>query len=200
MRWIRWSAVVGLVALQIIMTNPIWHLFARIQLINGSTGWYRFKMIDGFIRNFDVWWLLGTRDYSKLWAQNFDSLTNQFVLEGAEGGLLTLVLFVVLLVLGFRGVGQIARSVGNSRFRQVTAWMLGAALFAHCASFLAVSYFGQIIMILYLNFAAIASLSPTDRRFATARSHPGRHSLHTSKGRLSEVSQTPVPVRAGRSA
>ena len=63
MRWIRWSAVLGLVALQILMTNPIWHLFARIQLVHGSTGWYRFKMIDGFIRNFDEWWLLGTRDY-----------------------------------------------------------------------------------------------------------------------------------------
>ena len=200
MRWIRWSAVVGLVALQIIMTNPIWHLFARIQLINGSTGWYRFKMIDGFIRNFDVWWSLGTRDYSKLWAQNFDSLTNQFVLEGAEGGLLTLVLFVVLLVLGFRGVGQIARSVGNSRFRQITAWMLGATLFAHCVSFLAVSYFGQIIMIWYLTLAAIASLSPTDRRFATARSRSGRHSLHTSKRRFAEVSQTPVPVYVCRGA
>ena len=155
-------------------------------------------MIDGFIRNFDEWWLLGTRDYSKLWAQNFDSLTNQFVLEGAEGGLLTLVLFVVLLVLGFRGVGHIARSVGESRFRQVAAWMLGAALFAHCASFIAVSYFGQIVMLLYLTLAAIASLSPTHRRFATARSRASRHSLCTSERRFSEATQRPVSVRTCR--
>ena len=200
MRWIRWSAVVGLVALQILMTNPIWHLFARIQLVHGSTGWYRFKMIDGFIRNFDEWWLLGTRDYSQLWAQNFDAITNQFVLEGTEGGLLTLVLFVVLLVLGFRGVGQVVRSVEKSRFRQIAAWTLGATLFAHFASFLAVSYFGQIMMVWYLTLAAIASLSPTDRRFATARSRPGRHSLRTSERRLAEVPQRPIPVRACRSA
>ncbi len=199
MRWIRWSTVVGLVALQIIMTNPIWHLFARIQLINGSTGWYRFKMIDGFIRNFDAWWLLGTRDYAELWAQNFDAITNQFVLEGAEGGLLTLVLFIVLLVLGFRGVGQIQRSVGNSRFRQFAAWMLGATLFVHCVSFLAVSYFGQIVMLLYLTLAAIASLSPTDHRLATTRSRAGRHSLRTSKRRLIEIPQRPIPARACQS-
>ena len=196
MRWIRWSTVLGLVALQIVMTNPIWHLFARIQLINGSTGWYRFKMIDGFIRNFDAWWLLGTRDYAQLWAHKFDSITNQFVLEGAEGGFLTLILFVVLLVLGFRGVGQIERSVGNSRFRQFAAWMLGAALFAHCASFMAVSYFGQIVMLLYLTLAAIASLSPTDRRLAVARSREARRSLRSSKRRSTEIPQRPIPARA----
>jgi len=199
MRWIRWSTVLGLVLLQIVMTNPIWHLFARIQLINGSTGWYRFKMIDGFIRNFDVWWLLGTRDYSKLWAQNFDSITNQFVLEGAEGGLLTLVLFVILLALGFGGVGQIARSVGKSKFRAITAWMLGAMLFAHCVAFLAVSYFGQIVMLLYLTLAAIASLSPTTRRFAAARSRGARHVVRTSKRKPTENLQDPIPVHARQS-
>ena len=65
-----------LVALQIVMTNPIWHLFVRIQLVHGSTGWYRFKMIDGFIRNFSKWWMLGTQDYSKLWIHPFDPITN----------------------------------------------------------------------------------------------------------------------------
>ena len=200
MRWIRWSAVLGLVALQIAMTNPIWHLFTRIQLVHGSTGWYRFKMIDGFVRNFSDWWLLGTRDYSKLWGHSFDSVTNQFILEGVEGGLLTLALFVVLLTLAFHGVGRIGRLVRNSRSRQIMAWMLGASLFVHCASFLAVSYFGQIVMILYLTLAAIVSLSPTDRRLATARNQADRRSLRTSKRRLTEILPRPVPVRACRSA
>ena len=200
MRWIRWSMVLGLVALQIVMTNPIWHLFTRIQLVHGSTGWYRFKMIDGFIRNFSEWWLLGTRDYSKLWAHPFDSITNQFVLEGVEGGLLTLALFVVLLTLGFHGVGRIGRLVRKSRSRQIMAWMLGASLFAHCASFLAVSYFGQIVMILYLTLAAIASLSPTGRRFATVRSRARQRSSRASKPTFPQLTHPPIPARACQSA
>ncbi len=199
MRWIRWSAVLGLIVLQIAMTNPIWHLFARIHLVHGSTGWYRFKMIDGFIRNFSEWWVLGTRDYSKLWTHSFDSITNQFVLEGVEGGLLTLVLFVVLLTLGFHGVGRIGRLVRNSRSRQIMAWMLGASLFAHCASFLAVSYFGQIIMILYLTLAAVASLSPTGRRFATVRSRARQRSSRASKPAFPQLTHPPIPARACQS-
>ena len=199
MRWIRWSTVLGLVTLQIVMTNPIWHLFARIQLVHGSTGWYRFKMIDGFIRNFDEWWLLGTQDYSKLWGHSFDSVTNQFVLEGVEGGLLTLALFVVLLTLAFHGVGRIGRLVRNSRSRQIMAWMLGASLFVHCASFLAVSYFGQIVMILYLTLAAIASLSPTDRRLATVRNQARQRSSRGSKPAFPQLTHPPIPARACQS-
>lgn len=195
MRWIRWSAVLGLIVLQIAMTNPIWHLFARIQLVSGSTGWYRFKMIDGFVRNFSEWWMLGTRDYSKLWTHSFDSITNQFVLEGVEGGLLTLVLFVGLLAFGFQGAGRIGRSVRNSRSRQIMAWMLGASLFAHCASFLAVSYFGQIVMILYLTLAAIASLSPTGRRFATCRSRARQRSSCAPKPTFPQLTHLPIPAR-----
>lgn len=199
MRWVRWSMVLGLVALQIVMTNPIWHLFTRVQLVHGSTGWYRFKMIDGFVRNFSEWWLLGTRDYSKLWTHSFDSVTNQFVLEGTEGGLLTLALFVVLLALAFHGVGRIGRLVRNSRSRQIMAWMLGASLFVHCASFLAVSYFGQIVMILYLTLAAIASLSPTGRRFATDRSRARQRSSRVSKPTFPQLAHPPIPVRACQS-
>ena len=200
MRWIRWSTVLGLVALQIVMTNPIWHLFVRVQLVHGSTGWYRFKMIDGFLRNFSEWWILGTKDYSKLWPQPFDSITNQFVLEGVEGGLVTLTLFVVLLALGFHGVGRIVRSVRNSKSRQIMAWMLGAALFAHCASFLAVSYFGQIVMILFLTLAAIASLSPPDRRLVTARTRARQRSSRVSKSTFPQLAHPPIPVRTCRSA
>ena len=199
MRWIRWSTVLGLVALQIVMTNPIWHLFARIQLVHGSTGWYRFKMIDGFIRNFGEWWMLGTRDYSKLWAHEFDSITNQFVLEGVEGGLLTLALFVAVLALGFQGVGRIGRLVRNSRSRQIMAWMLGASLFAHCASFLAVSYFGQIVMIFCLTLATIASLSPTGRRFATVRSRARQRSSRASRPTFPQLTHPPIPARACQS-
>ncbi len=109
-------------------------------------------------------------------------------------------LFVVLVVLGFRGVGQVARSVERSKFRQIAAWMLGATLFAHCASFLAVSYFGQIVMIFHLTLAAIASLSPTGRQFASARSRARQRSSRNSRRRLPQSTHPPIPATACQSA
>lgn len=164
MRWIQW-AVAGLaIFLQIVMTNPIWHLMTRVQFVHGSTGWYRYKLIDGFVESFDLWWLMGTRSYIDIWSHGFDAITNQYVLEGLEGGLITFVLFLVMIVLGFRGVGLMQKYSSKTRFHKAAAWLIGTSIFVHCVSFLAVSYFGQIIMIWYLVLAISASLSPSSSR------------------------------------
>ena len=72
----------------------------------------------------------------------------------------TLGLFAGIIVLTFRGVGRSGRSVGEDRFHQLMAWALGAALLVHCANFLGVSYFGQIIVVWYLGLAMVGSLLP----------------------------------------
>lgn len=72
----------------------------------------------------------------------------------------TLGLFAGIIVLTFRGVGRIGRSVGEDRFHQLMAWALGAALLVHCANFLGVSYFGQIMVVWYLGLAMVGSLLP----------------------------------------
>ena len=161
MRWIQWATVACAIALQIVMTNPIWHLMTRVQFVSGSTGWYRYKMIDGFVESFDLWWLIGTRSYSDIWSHGFDAITNQYVLEGLEGGLITFILFLAMIFLGFRGAGLIQKYSSKTRFQKITAWMVGASIFVHCVSFLAVSYFGQILVIWYLVLAISASLSPS---------------------------------------
>ena len=169
MRWIQWAVAGCVIFLQIVMTNPIWHLMARVQFIHGSSGWYRFKMIDGFVESFDKWWLVGTRTYGDIWSQGFDAITNQYVLEGLEGGLITLILFLAMIFLGLRGAGLIQQYSSTTPFHKVTAWMIGASIFVHCVSFLAVSYFGQIIMIWYLVLAISASLSPSSARLQVVR-------------------------------
>lgn len=164
MRWMQWAVAACAIFLQIVMTNPIWHLMARVQFIHGSSGWYRFKMIDGFVESFDLWWLMGTRSYIDIWSHGFDAITNQYVLEGLEGGLITFILFLVTIFLGFRGAGLIQKYASNTRFHNIAAWMIGVSIFVHCVSFLAVSYFGQIVMMWYLVLAISASLSPSSSR------------------------------------
>jgi len=160
----RWGAMLGLVSLHLVMVNPVWHLLARIQLV-GGTGWYRYKLIDEFVNHFGEWWLLGTSSYSQWWQYSFDAVTNQYVLEAVNGGLLTLVFFIAIIVVAFRGVGQIGRSAGRHRFLQLTAWAIGASLVVHCASFIAVAYFGQLIIVWYMALSCVGSLlADTGRR------------------------------------
>lgn len=158
MRWIWVGALMGVVGLHLIMNAPVWHLISRINLIGGSTGWHRFYLIDQAIQHVGEWWLLGTTSTAH-WGWGLIDLTNQYVLEGVRGGLLTLCLFVLLIVLAFRNIGALLRVRGQSSEKQVLAWSLGVALFVHVVSFMAVSYFGQIIVLWYLTLAMIASLT-----------------------------------------
>jgi len=157
--WMRWGAVLGLLGLHLVMINPVWHLLARIKLV-GGTGWYRYKLIDEFVNRFGEWWLLGTNAYAQWWQHSFDAVTNQYVLEAVDGGLLTMVLFIAIIVVAFRGVGQIGRSVGRRRFEQVSAWAIGVSLVVHCSSFISVAYFGQLYFVWYMVLSVAGSLLP----------------------------------------
>jgi len=161
MQWVRRCVVLGLLALHMVMNHPVWHLLARIDIVGGSTGWHRFFLIDQAIKRFGEWWLVGTvstarwDEYGLLW-----DVTNQYVSEGVRGGVLTLALFLVIIGLAFRSVGYAHRAVRRNARKVVMVWALGVALFVHCVNFLAVSYFGQVILAWYLLLAMIASVAP----------------------------------------
>ncbi len=162
--WMRWGAALGLVSLHLVMVNPVWHLLVRIQLV-GGTGWYRYKLIDEFVNRFGEWWLIGTSSYSQWWQYSFDAVTNHYVLEAVDGGLLTLVFFIAIIVVTFQGVGRIGRSVARQRFPHLLAWAIGVSLVVHCASFISVAYFGQLIVVWYMALSIVGSLMPdTGRR------------------------------------
>jgi len=82
-------------------------------------------------------------------------VTNQFVLEGVRGGILTLALFCLLMFSAVRITGRYSlRSM--PRGQQWLAWGVCVSVIGHCISFFGVSYFGQIRMLLYLTFALVA--------------------------------------------
>lgn len=162
MRYMRWGLLVVLIGLHLVMNAPVWHLMARVDLAGGSTGWYRYLLIDEWIRNVGEWWALGvvsTAHWGSQYGLSLYDITNQFVLEGVRGGVLTLILFVAVLTAAFGDVGRIWRHAGRDRYRALLGWALGVSLFTHCTNFLAVSYFGQIRFLQYLLLAAIGSLA-----------------------------------------
>lgn len=158
-RWRRlaplaaWAFVAMLVALHTVMTAPVWHLLGRISPVRGSTGWHRFHLIDGAVRYFTEWMLLGTRSTGH-WGWGLEDVTNQYILEGVRGGVITLVLFCAVLYVGAKVLWRLSmesREPGESYL----AWCTFTTIIAHCVSFIGVSYFGQITMIWYLLLASV---------------------------------------------
>lgn len=157
MGWIQVGVVSMLILLHLVMKGPVWSLLARTNVVGGSTGWHRYYLVDRAIANFGEWALWGTRGTSH-WGIGLWDVTNQYVIEGVRGGFLLLALFVAALYLAFRYVGKAWRAVDKNEPRRMMAWCVGVALFAHAASFVGVSYFGQIIMLWYVTLAAAGAL------------------------------------------
>ena len=162
LRWIRWLTAMGMVALHFLMNHPIWHLLARVDFVGGSTGWYRYFLIDQAIHHFPEWWLVGVPDTTywgqETYTQGLFDMTNQYILEGVIGGIWTLIAFVVMIVIAYRQIGKVWRLFLGKPYFFYLAWGTGVALFVHNMNFIGVSYFGQIIFIWYMQLAIGANL------------------------------------------
>jgi hypothetical protein len=157
MKRVRWVLVGLMLVLQLVMKAPIWFVFARFSFFSGSTGWHRANLIDQTISHFFDWWLVGTKEtYS--WGVWGGDITNQFILEGVRGGLITMILFTTIVVLCFSRVGRLLRtSRGESKRSRLFLWAIGATLFSHVMSFMSVSYFDQNVVNWFLTLAAVAA-------------------------------------------
>jgi hypothetical protein len=149
---------IGLIALHLVMKAPVWFVIARIDIFSGSTGFHRAYLIDQAIAHFSDWWLLGTKSIDS-WGQDqlHGDITNEYISQGVRGGLLTMVLFILIIVVCFRIVGRLQAYKDLPIAMRTCAWALGAALFAHVLSYLSVSYFDQNLVIWYLLLAMISS-------------------------------------------
>ena len=156
MRIVRWGCVLVLVALQFAMKSPIWFVLARLTVFSGSTGWYRGFLIDMAARHMNEWWLIGTNAATQ-WHFYLADVTNQYVAEGFDGGLLAMGLFIAILAQSFGAVGRTIRSGKKSVSIKHLTWALGAALLAHTVTFISVTYFDQNFVMLYFVLAAIST-------------------------------------------
>ncbi len=167
-RWFGIGGVVVLGGLHFVMHAPVWHLLARVDVVGGSTGWYRYKLIDAFITNFNDWWLTGTTGYAGWFEWGLADVTNQYVAEGVNGGLITLLLFLTLIVYASVGVARAWRVRGLPSSDRLMAWMLFTSIMMHCVAFLAVSYFGQSSYLWYIALGLAGCAAPAVRAKAIA--------------------------------
>ncbi len=163
MRFVRWIMVGLIIALQLSMKSPVWYVLARLSSLTGGTGWHRAYLIDQAIRYFNEWWLIGTKVTAHWMPTGLlidptkADITNQYLVQGVNGGIITMILFIVIVVRGFMGVGHAVRGLSPGNFgNRFIVWAMGASLFAHAVSFISVSYFDQIQVFWFFLMAAIA--------------------------------------------
>ncbi len=137
---VRWGIVLTLVSLDMVMKAPVWFLIARIQLVDGSTAFFRAQLIDGFVRHFSSWWMIGVQSTYD-WGEDMWDLSNQFVAEGETGGLLCFVLFIWLIKICYSKIGAARRALSGNPRREWSMWLLGCAFFAHLNAYFGCSYY-----------------------------------------------------------
>lgn len=165
MKQIRLGIVLGLITAEIVMKAHVWYLIARIDLVGGSTGYFRAELINSAMLHLNEWWLYGT-NYTRhwmatgvTWSPNHTDITNWYLSNGVSGGLPQMLLFIAIIASCFKIIGktlQIIEKDGDV-FKTRLTWALGATLFSHTISFLTNSYFDQIQIFWYLLLAMIAS-------------------------------------------
>lgn len=158
MRSVRWGIVLTVLALSLVMKAPVWFVITKINIVGGDS-WDRANLIDQTVRHFSNWWLLGTKDNAN-WGDFTWDQCNQFAAEGLQGGLATLVLFIMIISRSFSRIGQCRKQVEGDR-QEWLFWCLGAALFAHIVVFMGVDYFDQTLTLwfIFLAMISVATLS-----------------------------------------
>jgi hypothetical protein len=158
MRAVRWGVVLTLIALHIVMHGPVWSLIEKIDISGGSSSYHRYMLIDQCIRHFGDWWFIGVKDTS-VWGWDMWDTANQYVGTCDNSGLLPFLLFVAVLVYGFKCLGRARRAAGKDKQRALFIWALGAALFANLVAFMGISYFDQTMVAWYSLLAAISAVA-----------------------------------------
>jgi len=178
-RKMLWGLVAVIAALAMAMNAPIWFILARVDFVGGSTGWDRANLIDQCVRHFSSWWLVGTAD-NDTWGFYTWDLCNQFVAEAVQGGLATLILFIVMITKCFQRIG-VARKASASKGQQWLLWAIGCILCAHLAGFFGISYFDQIKEWWYLTLAMIPAAAVGIQVQAAKRMQPSVISIESPR-------------------
>ena len=156
LRTIRWTILVVCLFLHLISQNGLHAIvFTKVNFISGSTGYHRYMLIDGAIKNFFDWAPLGNRGV--LYNRNFIDITNDFLMTGLNGGITALALKIAAIILAFGAIGRAMRAAEN-RSDLLLLYGLGVSLLVVVISMTAVSMFHQGEISVYLTMGMAASL------------------------------------------
>jgi hypothetical protein len=173
MRTVRWSLLGLFIAVALVMKSPVWYVLAHFDFVGGSGGWDRANLLDNCWRHIGDWWLIGTGDNWK-WGYDMFDACDEFVAAAVNGGVLGLSLFIAIISISFRTLGQARRLVKGSSKREWFCWLIGVSLVTHLFNFLGVFYYdqSQFVLLALFALAPAISLSLAERRSSVKLSGP----------------------------
>jgi hypothetical protein len=164
---VKYIAIIGYFMADLLMRAPAYYILAKIDIIGGSTGWHRARLIESSIEHLNEWWLGGT-DYTWHWmptgvyfSQQHTDITNHFLWLGVMAGLPIVLMTVLAFLIAFKYVGQVIEKYESDSGLQKNifkVWLMGSCLFAHAVTCIGVAYFDQSFIFLYLALSAIGSI------------------------------------------
>jgi len=171
MRFLRWGLVATLVGLHLVMKGPVWSLIEHIDLTSGSSSFHRYMLIDTLIHHFGDWWILGTTT-NGTWGWEMWDTCNQFVDVAVRGGLLTLVLYILILKRSFAAIGNARKRASGDGKQEWFLWCLGSCLFANVVAQFGINYMIQLQLLLFPLLACICAATVRVAHAKTAKTEP----------------------------
>jgi hypothetical protein len=167
MKKFRWGIAFLLLSLHLMMKAPVWFLFARISDIIGGDGWHRANLIGKWINSIGQWWIMGmSLDKTKDWAATMMrwgaiDITNTYVSIGINGGIISLIFFIILLINCYINIGRKMEQAKNNDMKnnELIYWGLGASLTSHIVNLTGVTYYDQFYVIWYMLIAIISGIT-----------------------------------------
>lgn len=178
---IKMASWLLVIAASLAMWKPPWHLIARANIVGGSTGWHRARLMDKGLEHLDTWWLAGT-DYTRNWmasgvnwSDNHVDMTNYFLHLGVIGGLPVVICLILLITKSLKHIGIRYKTLEQNNNQECfMLWIAGASLFAHAITFLSVSYYDQMFVMFYFLIGAITALVTNEENLPEATSDHDR--------------------------
>lgn len=153
--------VFSCIAIGIASNRPFYHVLASWANPLGGAGWHRARLIDVAIMKFDEWWLIGYGDKDPGWGQYFGmgmtDVTNEYILNGVRYGILGVIALCAVLTKAFRGLISTYRRVTHPAHKSLV-WAFGSLLFSVAVAWMSVSFFGQLMTLVYCSIGMIGSL------------------------------------------
>jgi hypothetical protein len=155
MRIIRWGIVFMLLALNMYMKSPVWHLIDDVNVTGDSSSYHRYFLVDATIRHFTDWWLIGYKNYDT-WGSDMWDTSNLFVSTAVSGGLVSLAFLIAAFSVSFGAIGTARKRVNGDRKQEWLLWCLGSALFAVVVSSFGIAFLYQSQMAIFVLLSCIS--------------------------------------------
>ena len=141
--------------------RPFYHVIVSWTNPLGGAGYHRALLIDVAIEKFDEWWLIGYGDKDPGWGTYFGmgttDVTNEYILNGVKYGILGIIALCAVLAKAFRDLIFTYRRIRDPAMKSL-CWAFGSLLFSVAVAWMSVSFFGQLMTLVYCSLGMIGSM------------------------------------------